>query len=142
MAVDEIGELAYQMAVTWIERYPKIFRHLIGRYYLSGFMQRRKQRQAELSQAKTYPGDFVFEYVAGDGEGFDWGINYLECAIVKFFAEQGAGELTPHMCRIDFLMFPALGITLQRSGTRAHGCSHCDFRFTWGGSAAAGNSNG
>jgi hypothetical protein len=46
------------------------------------------------------------------------------------------------MCRIDFLMFPALGITLKRSGTRAQGCDHCDFRFKWGGSTAKVKSTG
>jgi hypothetical protein len=46
------------------------------------------------------------------------------------------------MCRIDFLMFPALGITLKRSGTGAQGCDHCDFRFKWGGSAAKVKSTG
>lgn len=142
MPVEEIGELSYQMAVAWIERYPRFLRHLIGRYYMSGTMQRRKQKQAALSLEERYPEDFVFEVVPGDGERFDWGINYLSCAIVKFFEAQGASELTPYMCRIDFLMFPALGITLKRQGTRAQGCSHCDFRFTWGGLAAAENSSG
>ena len=61
---------------------------------------------------------------------------------VKFFNDRGASELTPYMCRLDFLMFPAPGITLQRSGTRAQGCSHCDFRFKWGGSAAKARSTG
>ena len=142
LPVDKIGNLTYRMAQAWIGRYPDIFRRLVGRFYLSGYMQRRKQRQARESQERRYPGDFVFEYVEGDGERFDWGINYLECAVVKFFADQNATELTPYMCRIDFLMFPALGITLKRTTTRAGGCSHCDFRFQWGGAKARRKSQG
>jgi hypothetical protein len=48
---------------------------------------------------------------------------------VKFFHEQGADEFTPYMCFIDFLMFPAMGIALEREGTIAQGCGRCDFRF-------------
>lgn len=33
------------------------------------------------------------------------------------------------MCELDYLMFPALGIELKRTGTIAQGCTHCDFRF-------------
>jgi L-2-amino-thiazoline-4-carboxylic acid hydrolase len=134
--VDRIGDLAYRMAQAWIRRYPRILRFLIGRFYLAAPMRQRKQRQARVSQTRRYPGDFVFEFVEGDIKTFRWGINYLECAIVKFFAEQGASGLTPYMCRIDFLMFPALGIELQRSGTLAQGCSQCDFRLRWGGATA------
>lgn len=59
MPVEEIGELAYQMALAWIKQYPRLFRYLIGRYYMSGYMQRRKQKQAAVSQEQNYPGDFV-----------------------------------------------------------------------------------
>jgi hypothetical protein len=142
LPVNLIGELTCRMAQAWIDRYPRVLRHLIGRYYLSRFMQQRKREQARASLERRYPGDFVFEYVEGDGGSFDWGINYLDCAVVKFFADQGASELTPFMCRIDFLMFPALGITLRRTSTRARGCSHCDFRFQWGGAAAELRSSG
>ena len=142
LPVDEIGDLTYRMARAWIDRYPRLFRHLVGRFYMSGYMRRRKQKQALRSQSRRYPGDFVFEYVEGDAPAYDWGINYLECAVVKFFADQGASDLTPYMCRIDFLLFPALGITLRRTTTRAGGCAHCDFRFKWGGLAAEENSSG
>lgn len=142
MSAAEVGELAHRMTEAWIARTPRWLRHLAGRYYLSRMMQRRKRRQAALSQQRRHPEDFVFKYVAGDGAAFDWGIDYLECAIVKFFQEQGAAALTPYMCRLDFLMFPALGISLQRTGTRAQGCSHCDFRFSWGGAEAKAAARG
>ena len=127
---DEIGDLAYAMALAYVESYPKLARQLIGKFYMSRLNQRRQKRRADNSQIREYPGDFVTEFVAGGSEAdFAWGINYLECGVVKFFEEQDAAEFTPAMCRIDHLLFPALGIELERTGTIAQGCSHCDFRF-------------
>jgi hypothetical protein len=71
----------------------------------------------------------VYEVVAGERPDQAWGINYLECGVVKFFHAQGADDFAPYMCLIDFLMFPAMGVTLERQGTLANGCTHCDFRF-------------
>jgi hypothetical protein len=135
--VEEIGELVYQMAETWVKQYPRFVRMLIGRFYMSQFWRRRTHRRADVSQQGQYPGDFVYEVVEGDGETFDWGVNYLECGVVKFFHEQDADEFTPYMCLIDYLMFPGMGVGLRRQGTIAHGCTHCDFRFKRGGSTPA-----
>ena len=125
-----ISNLVRNITQAWINRYPKITRNLIGRFYLSGMWQKQKRKKAAVSQTRQYPQDFVYEFVEGDGENFEWGINYTECGVVKFFHEQGADEFTPYMCELDYLMFPALGIELKRTGTIAQGCSHCDFRFS------------
>jgi len=127
--VAEIGDLFYEIAQAQVNRFPKILRHLIGRFYLSRWNFRRLQKKAAVSQKRQYPGDFVIELVPSQDSQSLQGINYLECGIVKFFAQQEAAELTPHMCRIDFLLFPAMGIQLSRTGTIAQGCTHCDFRF-------------
>jgi hypothetical protein len=127
--VTEIGDIAYEMAQAWVAAYPQFARHIIGKYYMSRFNRKRQKQKAINSQKRQYPGDFVIEFVEGNNNDFDWGINFVECGVVKFFAEQDASEFTPAMCRIDYLLFPALGIDLQRTGTIAQGCTHCDFRF-------------
>jgi len=128
--VAEIGDLFYEIAQAKVNHFPQWLRHLIGRFYLSRWNFRRLQKRAAVSQQRQYPDDFVIEPVPANDSDTLQGINYLECGIVKFFARQGAAELTPHMCRIDFLLFPAMGIQLKRTGTIAQGCTHCDFRFT------------
>ncbi|MCL4263237.1 MAG: L-2-amino-thiazoline-4-carboxylic acid hydrolase [Anaerolineae bacterium] len=129
--VAEIGELAQQMAQAWVDQFPQFLRRLIGRYYFSTFNRRRLAQKAEALRQQQYPGDFVREVVVGTpDDDFAWGVNYLECGVVKFFAAQDAAEFSPFMCEIDYLLFPALGIELQRTGAIAQGCSHCDFRFT------------
>lgn len=127
--VTEIGDLFYAMAQAQVNRFPRRLRHLIGRFYLSRWNLRRLRKRAAVSRQRKYPGDFVIELVPANDSQTLQGINYLECGIVKFFAQQGAAELTPHMCRLDFLLFPAMGIHLKRTGTIAQGCTRCDFRF-------------
>lgn len=97
---------------------------------------------ARTSQKSPYPADFEYEVIDGEGQAFDWGINYRRCGIVHYFRAQCADELSPHMCWLDNVMYPAIGIGLVRTGTLAQGCSHCDFRFRSGaGQAPSSNSN-
>lgn len=130
--IEEIGALVHELARADLDaNFPLMLRKLAGRLMMTRFWRARARRKAAISQQREYPFNFVTEVVEGNGE-FEWGINYLECGIVKFFHEQGADEFTPYMCVIDFLVFPAVGINLHRTGTIASGCTHCDFRFKKG----------
>jgi hypothetical protein len=131
-SIEEIGELLYRIMEAWIGRYPRFIRHLMGAYYMSKLSRRLSRRRAPLSQERQYAGDWVFEYVEGDGETFEWGRDYVECGIVKFLHTQGADELTPYLCLTDYALFGALGIELKRTMTLAEGCEKCDFRFKKG----------
>jgi hypothetical protein len=130
--IEETGELLYRIMEAWVRRYPRFMRHLMGTYYLSKLSQRVSRQRAPLSQERRYAGDWVFEYVKGNGETFDWGRDYVECGIVKFLHSQGADELTPYLCLTDYALFGALGIELKRTMTLAEGCEKCDFRFKKG----------
>lgn len=88
------------------------------------------RQRAERSQLRVYPGDFVFQFIDGAGKGFDFGVDYTECAIVKFLRAEGAAELAPQLCQLDAPMCRALGIGLRRTGTLAAGALRCDFRFS------------
>ena len=54
---------------------------------------------ASESKNHIYSGDFVFEFV--EGEDFDFGLDFEECAICKFFQSKGADEFVPYMCATD-----------------------------------------
>jgi hypothetical protein len=129
---EEIGAVVRRMAEDWASRYPRPVRALLGRLYLSRFWRERTRRKAQASQQRHYPGEFVYEVVEPNGHEFEWGVNYLECGVVKFFKAQNAQPLTPYMCILDYLLFPSIGIDLQRTQTLAQGCTHCDFRFRRG----------
>jgi hypothetical protein len=129
-STEEIGELVHRIADRKVETMPRFLRNMLGKLYMSGFWRKRTKKKALISQKKEHAGNFVFEVVEGKRDEFEWGINYLECAIAKFFYQQGADEFTPYMCYVDYILFPGMGIDLKRAGTIRQGCSHCDFRFT------------
>ena len=94
-------------------------------------MSRRKER-AERSQQREYEDDFVYEFVEGDGDTFDYGYNFTECATQKFYIAQAAEEFLPFYCFLDFPKSRLYGLGLSRTGTLAEGCEVCDFRFKAG----------
>jgi hypothetical protein len=91
-------------------------------------MARRRQR-AKRTQLRRYPDDYICEFVPGDGQQFDYGYDFLECAAQKFYHLQGAEELLPFYCRLDFARSQVYGLGLIRTTTLAEGGEKCDFRF-------------
>jgi len=131
--VDEVGRLTYQASKAYLGAYPRFLSRFLGfMTFPSRYLRRLKQRAAE-SQARRYPGDYVFDLVEGDGETFDYGVDYTECGTVKFLVAQGAAELAPYVCPADILYSRVLGWGLKRTMTLAEGAARCDFRFKKGG---------
>lgn len=129
---DEIGEINNQMIEAYLDSYPQILLRILGRWEFTGYNQNKLKKQAENSQKREYLGDWVFTVVDGDGSEFDFGIDYSECGICKFFNEQKAEEFTPFLCQVDFPMSERYGTGLVRTKTIAEGHEKCDFRFKRG----------
>ena len=125
---EDFGKLLEEIAILHVEKYPRWIRMIMGRLWMSPVFRRVMDKRARFSQKRRYKGDFVYEVIPGNAS-FQWGINYLECGIVKFLHRHGEAELARQACILDYVMFPALGVTLQRTGTIAQGCEMCDFRF-------------
>jgi hypothetical protein len=91
-------------------------------------MERRRTR-AMWSQERRYPEDYVYELVAGDGEEFDYGYDFQECAAQKFYHAHDADELTPFYCYLDF---PKSTMGLRRTMALSEGYTKCNHRFKAG----------
>jgi len=89
-----------------------------------------QQIYAKESQLKKFPEGYVYEFVEGDGETFDYGVNYLECAVYKFFKEHDAERFIPFICIYDFVMARAAGYGFKRTQTIWNGAPFCDFRYS------------
>jgi hypothetical protein len=100
------------------------------------YLQNREKLVAE--HRKMPEAGRAFAAQRGDGQAFEWGVDYLECGIVKFLRSQGADKSAPHLCLTDYALFGALGIGLPRTQTLANGDGMCDFRFKWGGDMCSG----
>ena len=87
---------------------------------------------ARQSRERPAPGGWVFDFVEGVPGEFDFGCDFTECGIVKFYRQHGAPELTPYLCSLDFVVSRLQGTGLARTKTLADGADRCDFRFKKG----------
>jgi hypothetical protein len=92
-------------------------------------LMRRRRERAARSQRRQYPADWVYSFVPGDGEAFDYGYDFTECAAQKLYRAHGASEFLPYYCFLDFAASRASGLGLQRTMTLAEGQDKCDHRF-------------
>jgi len=129
-SVDDAGKLLQQAAEAMFKATPRFLRHLYGKIRLSKLRYPSMAVAAQTTQKREYPGNWVQEFIAGDGESFDFGIDYTECGIVKFMEAQNATELTRYLCQTDFAALESIGLKLDRTETIASGCARCNFRIS------------
>jgi hypothetical protein len=121
----EIGKVLYDAEVASIKEIRSIVPASVTREQL---MDRRRKR-AERSQERRYTGDYVYEFIAGDGVEFDYGYDFSECAAHKLYHAQQADEFTPFYCYLDF---PKSTMGLRRTLTLSEGEVKCNHRFKEG----------
>jgi hypothetical protein len=130
-SVKEAARLFYHGTASYFDSVP--MRWLMRWQGRRLFSQRRtetRRHAAEVSQQRRYLDDWVFQVVEGDGQDVESGVDYSECGIVKYLAREGAPELAPYLCWIDYPMFAAMHVRLDRTETIAQGGQRCDFRFS------------
>jgi hypothetical protein len=127
--VEETGQILFQAVTALYASGP--MNGVMGRMANSELAQKKARKEAEISQQHQYPEDWVFEFVPGN-QDFDFGIDYTECGICKYYQAQGAEELTPFMCLLDAPISRAMNTGLVRTKTLAQGDDRCDFRYKTG----------
>jgi hypothetical protein len=128
--VEEVARIIYQGTASMYSSFP--FNAMLwweGRKTFSRQQLKKLQREAAASQLRQYPGDWVYNFVPGDGKTFLFGMDYTECGILKYLTEQGAPELAPYLCWLDYPMCAAMRMGLIRTKTLAQGNTKCNFRF-------------
>ena len=136
--IEEIGKMVIEMEQRRIHSYPRFVLKLLGKVIHSPLGKNRLKKAADKSQEGRYPGGWVSVYIEGDGGEFDFGIDYLECGLCKFYHQQGADEFTPYLCQFDYVQQSAMRAGFFRSMTLAEGAERCDFRWKRGGETRAG----
>jgi hypothetical protein len=121
--VEETGKVLYDAALAQRE-VPEVIPPQ-GRLTAAQLMERRRRR-AERSQERRFPQDYVYAFVEGDGEEFDYGYDFQECGALKFYHSQDADAFTPFYCYLDF---PKSRMELRRSMTLSEGDPICNHRF-------------
>jgi hypothetical protein len=131
--VEDAGQLIYEMSEAELKAIPGLLRRVIGYLWFSRWFSGRLKKRATESQERKYPGGYVLTYVKGNGQDFDYGVDYTECASYKFLSAQNAVELAPYVCAVDKVASEMMGWGLSRTMTLAEGREKCDFRFKKGG---------
>ena len=101
-------------------------------------LMERRRRRAEWSQQRRYPAGYAYYFVAGDGQAFDYGYDFTECAALKFYRVQRAEEFLPFFCFLDHAYSQVYDLGLVRTTTLAEGGARCDHRFRAGRQTGAG----
>jgi len=128
--VELAGELIYFMTQRQLEIMPVSIRRAVAFLWFSAWFSRRLLKRSKESLRRKHIADYVFNYVQGRDNVYNYGIDYLECASCKFLAAQRSFELMPYICAVDKVTSEMLGWGLSRTSTLAEGASSCDFRFT------------
>jgi 8-oxo-dGTP diphosphatase len=100
-----------------------------GEALSEGQLMERRWERALRSLQRRWPGDWVYTFVPGDGQAFDYGFDFSQCAAQLFYHAQGAGEFLPFFCRLDFAFSQVDGLGLLRTMTLAEGFDLCNHRF-------------
>jgi hypothetical protein len=128
--VEEVARLIYQGTASIYASFP--FKAMLWWEGRKTFSRKRLDKlrwEAAASQERQYPGDWVYNFVPSDGKTFLFGVDYTECGIVKYLTQEGAPELAPYLCRLDYPMCAAMRMGLIRTKTLALGDEKCNFRF-------------
>lgn len=128
-STESAGQFIYDSVKIELNTIPKAIRRIMGFLWFTTIFRNRLKRRARITQDHKYKGDFVFSYIEGDNQAFDFGIDYFECANCKFLLAQNAFELAPYICETDRTASEMLGWGLIRTKTIADGNEKCNFRF-------------
>jgi hypothetical protein len=127
----EAWELCHEALRLRLEQLPRWKRRLMRQFMFSRFVKKIMARRASQEQKARF-GNFEIEYLIGQGDDFDFGVNYHRCGNYEFVKRHGGEEFAPYVCMSDIALSQAMGWGLRRTQTLADGCPHCDFRFKYG----------
>jgi hypothetical protein len=130
LTLEDARTLFVEIFRRYWARYPGVLRKLYGSVRMGPRNQRRTQRLSILSEERQNPQDYVQRFVPGEPGRFDFGIDFVECGIIKFLRAEGAEELAPVLCELDWPNAELIGVRLDRTTTLAQGGERCDFRFS------------
>ena len=90
------------------------------------------KKWTEQTQKGEYPANWIYRFIQGSGDDFDFGIDYAECALVKYLTSLGVPELAPFVCMIDFPDSMYHNTGLERLKAIGYGDEICNFRYKKG----------
>ena len=135
----EIGEFYYKYSLRAHEKRKKILEKA-GRdpslYPFDKTYVDYQKKLCENTQKKEFLGDWVMEFVEGDGTNFEWGWDIYECGVQKAYKLFKGEKYLPFICLGDHYEAEVLGFGFSRTQTLGFGASLCDHRFNKNGNTS------
>ena len=133
----EIGEFTFRFNETLNEireaNLNKVGQSHADQIFTDGYMQFMKDFARE-SQERRFPGDWVLEFIDGEGQPFTYGFNFVQCGSNELAKKLGMEKYMPFICLGDFAEATAGGFGFTRTQTLGNGAPICDHRYIQGGS--------
>ena len=126
---EKIHQSLYAIYFDAYSSLPRVIKMVLQWNEFSGKHLRQMKAFAQWTQEREFPGNYVVEFVAGDGINFDYGFNCIDCAVIHFYKRMHAEEHIPYICLGDFAVSRVLKTGLQRTTTLSNGAALCDFRY-------------
>jgi len=125
----EVGKLIYEIAESYAQSISSVKKWFYRRAIFSKKMKNYWREWLKNSQERKYSKNWVGEFIEGDNESFEYGINFTECGWLKLIQNEGTKEIAPYACLCDYARMRAIGVGFKRTKTIAAGAEICDFRF-------------
>jgi hypothetical protein len=109
---------------SWLKRLPA---RLLGTWIQRMFVPIMRSKAGKKGHRDGFLVQIVTDPEQTHGLGF--GIDIVECGVVKLFQKHGAAHYVPILCEVDEYTSAMAGLQLFRGGTLAGGAARCDFRF-------------
>jgi len=132
LLADDVGFMIYELNRIDLKNMSERQAVQEGKAKFSPEAETRMKHWAENTQLRKYPENWVAEFIKGNGKNFDFGYNYTECGLCKFFHHHNTPELAPYVCLNDFLRSKRLNTGLHRTETLGQGDAVCNFRYKYG----------
>jgi hypothetical protein len=129
MTAEECGGMMYEAFVEKLNKTSKEKWLESGRLRMSPQGIELMKKWADSTKNLTSPYDWVASFVSGEDQSFTYGIDYYRCGTLQYFKDQGAFDLAPYYCLVDFPMHEMMDVGLERLQTLAMGDDGCTFRF-------------
>ena len=133
VTVKEFSKLHLDKSEKDLFAMPEWLRLMIGRMQFGLVSEMMMRRVADRSQQLLYPEDYICTFVKGDGEEFDWGLDYTQCSSDLLYIKYDANDLSINLtCNYDYIAGKAFKIGYSRTMIIPEGDPICDLRWKWG----------
>jgi hypothetical protein len=133
-AMKSLGYTVDDTMKTWAELIDDLFGKMpgwmqtrLGRFLTSDGTIDSFHKQAEKSQLRKYPADWV--YRINDVDDFDLAFEFEECAAIKMYRELGVEEMDPYCSFADVTYSIYLGMGIDATETLGLGFEYCKLYY-------------